>query len=267
VLFLLGSVGLLLYNVNRMPAQVRDQVNVSVILDDAMSDRDAMPVLAQIELKKYVRTAEYKSKEDAAREMQADLGSDFIALLGENPLPARIEFKLHNAWVSTEKIEEARREILQIKGVKEVRYQKSLLETVVENLRKISILVFVFAGLLMFVSIFLINNTIRLAIYSKRFLINTMKLVGANSSFIRTPFLASSVWQGLASGFISILMLLALILFLRADFSEILELTDAKMFGTLFAIMLMMGSLISFVSTYIIVTKYTKVGADDLWES
>ena len=160
----------------------------------------------------------------------------------------------------------AMRELRNIEGVKDVTYYKSLFEQVSENTKKLSVIILIFVALLLFVSVFLINNTIRLAIYSKRFLINTMKLVGANTTFIRTPFLAASVWQGLISGFIAIILMLGLVLILRNDFSNILELTDAKMFGTLFAIILVLGSLINLISTYIIVTKYTKVGADDLWE-
>lgn len=266
VLFLLGVVGLLLYNANRLPATLRDQITVSAILEDSIAGKDAMLILAQIELKEYVQKVEFKSKEDAAREMQADLGNDFVSLLGENPLPAKINISLRSSYFSSDGVEQAKVDLQRISGIKEVKYQKSILESVVENTKKISILIFIFVGLLLFVSVFLINNTIRLTIYSKRFLINTMKLVGANTTFIRTPFLASSVWQGLISGFIAIAMLLGLIFFLRNDFSQMLELTDAKMFGVLFALMLLMGSLISFVSTYIIVTKYTKIGADDLWE-
>jgi cell division transport system permease protein len=266
VLFLLGVVGLLLYNVNRLPTTLRDQITVSVTLEDTITSKSAMQILAKIELKDFVNKVEFKSKEEAAKEMKADLGEDFVSLLGENPLPAIIDIKLHSSYFSTDGIELAKTELQTIPGVKEVRYQKSLLESVIENTKKISILIFIFVGLLLFVSVFLINNTIRLSIYSKRFLINTMKLVGANTSFIRTPFLASSVWQGLISGFIAIILLLGLILFLRNDFSQILELTDAKMFGVLFALILIMGSLISFISTYVIVTKYTKIGADDLWE-
>ncbi|MDR2466331.1 MAG: permease-like cell division protein FtsX [Prevotellaceae bacterium] len=266
VLFLLGVVGLLLYNVNRMPAALRDHIVVSVTLADTVTDRGAMQILAKIELKDFVYKAEFKSKEDAAKEVQAELGVDFLRLLHENPLPARINISLDRDHFSTEGIEAAKVELEKIAGVREARYHRSLIETVVGNTRKISVLIFIFVGLLLFVSVFLINNTIRLAIHSKRFTINTMKLVGASTNFIRTPFLTSSVWQGLISGLIAIVMLLGLVLILRNDFSKILELTDARMFGVLFALMLFMGSLISFVSTYLIVTKYTKIRSDDLWD-
>jgi cell division transport system permease protein len=266
VLFLLGVVGLLLYNINRLPSTLRDQIAVSVTLDDTLTDKSAMQVLAKIELKEFAYKVEFKSKEDAANEMRAELGNDFIALLGENPLPAKINISMQKSHFTTEKIEDAIKELTEIKGVKDARYQKSLMETVIDNTKKITLLIFIFVALLLFVSVFLINNTIRLVIYSKRFLINTMKLVGASTSFIRTPFLASSVWQGMISGFIAIIMLLGLILFLRNDFFQFLELTDSKMFGLIFALILLLGSLISFVSTYIIVTKYTKIRTDDLWE-
>ncbi|MDR2425504.1 MAG: permease-like cell division protein FtsX [Prevotellaceae bacterium] len=266
VLFLLGVVGLLLYNVNRLPATLREQINVSIILDDSISGERGIQILSAVELKDFVSKAIYISKEDAVKEMREDLGDDFLLILGENPLPAKINFSVHKNHFSEEGITAAIKDLKKISGVKDVKYQESLMEKVVNNTKKITILIFIFVGLLLFVSVFLINNTIRLVIYSKRFLINTMKLVGANASFIRTPFLASSVWQGLISGFIAIVMLIGLIIFLRNDFSQILELTDARMFGVIFALMLLAGSLISFVSTYIIVTKYTKIRTDDLWE-
>jgi cell division transport system permease protein len=266
VLFLLGVVGILVYNLNRLPDTIRDQIIVSISLEDTITNKSAMRVLAIIELKEFVDKAKYKSRDEAAQEIRGELGDDFIKLLDENPLPSMIEINLKSDYFSSEGIEMAIRELKTIQGVKDVVYYQSLFEQVAENTKNVSIIILIFVALLLFISVFLINNTIRLAIYSKRFLINTMKLVGANTTFIRTPFLAASVWQGLISGFIAIILLLGLILFLRNDFSNILELTDAKMFGALFAMMLISGSLINFISTYIIVTKYTKIGADDLWE-
>jgi cell division transport system permease protein len=263
---LLGVVGILVYNLNRLPETIRNQITVSIYLEDTISNRDAMRVLAIIELKEFVDKAKFKSRDEAAREMKHELGEDFMKWLGENPLPSRIEINLKSDYFSSEGIENIERELKNIPGVEDVKYHKSLFEQVAENTKNVSIIILIFVALLLFISVFLINNTIRLAIYSKRFLINTMKLVGANTTFIRTPFLAASVWQGLISGFIAIILLLGLILFLKNDFSNILELTDAKMFGALFAMMLVLGSLINFISTYIIVTKYTKIGADDLWE-
>ena len=266
VLFLLGVAGLLVYNTGRLSNVLRDNITVSVIMRDTINDKDAVKTLAMVERQNYVRTVKYVSKEEAAKEMQNDLGSDFIDLLGENPLPIELQIKLKKEYFSSDSVASIQKRLEKFSGVSKVVYQKSLLEAVSRNTDKISAIILIFVLLLLFVSIFLINNTIRLSIYSKRFTINTMKLVGANTSFIRTPFLASSVWQGLLSGFIAILLLLGLIALLRNDFSELLELTDAQMFAVLFSCMLIMGSLISFVSTYIIVTKYTKVSTDDLWE-
>jgi cell division transport system permease protein len=263
---LLGVVGILVYNLNRLPETIRNNITISANLDENLSVRDEMRVLAIIELKEFVDKAQYKSKNEAVKEMSGELGENFIDFLDENPFPSRIDINLKNDYFSIEGIDFAMRELRNIQGVKDVLYHKSLFEQVAENTKNLSIIILIFVGLLLFISVFLINNTIRLAIYSKRFLINTMKLVGASTTFIRTPFLTASIWQGLISGFLAIILLLGLIAILRNDFSNILELTDAKMFGTLFALMLVLGSLINFISTYIIVTKYTKIGADDLWE-
>lgn len=264
VLFLLGVAGLLIYNANKLSVFLRDNITVSVVLKDSIQENGAMKILATIEKQKFVRTVKYISKEDAARDMQQDLGRDFVEFLGDNPLPIVLEVKMAKDYFSPDSVAAVQKRLQKYPEVKDVLYQKSLLEAVSRNTEKISAIILIFVLLLLFVSVFLINNTIRLAIYSKRFLINTMKLVGANTSFIRTPFLASSVWQGLISGIIAIFLLMGLIALLRNDFSELLELTDAKMFAVLFAGMLLLGSLISFISTYIIVTQYTKVSTDDL---
>ena len=267
VLFLLGVTGLLIYNAGRLPSILRENLTVSVVLKDTISERGAMQALALIEKKPFVNTVKYISKEEAAREMQADLGSDFIDLLGKNPLPITLKIKLGKEYFDPDSVVSIQKQLEKIGGVQNVLYQESLLDAVSKNTEKISAIILIFVILLLFVSVFLINNTIRLAIYSKRFIINTMKLVGANTAFIRAPFLASSVWQGMISGIIAIVLLLGLITLLRNDFSELLELTDATMFATLFSSMLILGSIISFISTYIIVTQYTKVGTDDLWEA
>ena len=266
VLFLLGVMGLLVVNANRLANHLHDNVKISVIIKDDVSETQAKQFMARIEKQAYTRETQYISKEEAAREMKADLGDDFMDFLeGKNPLPIKIEVKLNSTYFKPDSAASVRNQLASHPEVKDAYYQKSLLEAVSRNVERISTIIFIFVILLLFVSLFLINNTIRLSIYSKRFLINTMKLVGANTSFIRTPFLASSVWQGLISGFIAIVLLLGLVALLRNDFSELLHLTDAKMFAALFAVILVLGSLISFVSTYFIVTKYTKINAEDLY--
>lgn len=265
VLFLLGVVGLLVFNAKRLANFLEENVVLTVIIKDTVTDKEAMQFVAKIEKKPFVRTTKYKSKEEAAREVQQDLGRDFLTVLKSNPLPISVDVRLGTGYFSVDSATSVQKQLMRYDEVKEVNYQKSLLDAVSRNTERISTIIFVFVILLLFVSLFLINNTIRLSIYSKRFLINTMKLVGANTSFIRTPFLVSSVWQGLLSGFIAILLLLGLIGLLRNNFSELLALTDARMFAVLFAGVLILGSLISFLSTYFIVTKYTKINTEDLY--
>ena len=265
VLFLLGVVGLLVFNANRLSSHLKDNIVVKVNIKEDVSEQQAMRFFAKIESNNYVRSAEYISKDEAMRRMQEELGTDFKDMLENNPFPTRFEITMKTGYFSADSVASIKNQLLKYPEVKDVFYEKSLLEAVSQNTEKITTIIMIFVILLMFVSLFLINNTIRLSIYSKRFLINTMKLVGANTSFIRTPFLASSVWQGLLSGFIAILLLLGFIAILRRDFSQLLALTDARMFAALFAIILILGSLISFISTYFIVTKYTKINTEDLY--
>lgn len=264
VLFLLGVAGLLIYNANQLSSLLRE-VTVSVYLHDSIENKEAMDILGYIEKQKYVQKVKFISKEDAALELQHELGKEFLDFVPNNPLPIVLEVTIKKDFFIADSVATVKANLMSHAQVKDVIYQKKLLDEVSKNTEKISIVIMIFVVLLLFVSIFLINNTIRLIIYSKRFLINTMKLVGASTSFIRTPFLASSVWQGIISGIIAIVLLFGLISILRNDFSEFLELTNAKMFATLFACMLLLGSVISFISTYIIVTRYTKLTSDDLY--
>ena len=266
VLFLLGVVGLLVFNAGRLSNYVKENMMIEIFVKNEVSDKDAMQFLARLEKKEYTQSAKYISREEAIRELKSDLGESFLdAKFIKYPLPIKIELKLNSSHISQDSMELIKRQLSRLPEVSSASYDKGRLETINTNIEKISTIILIFVVLLLFVSWFLINNTIRLSIYSKRFLIHTMKLVGANTSFIRTPFLASSVWQGLLSGFIAIILLLGLITILRKDFSEILILTDATMVAGLFAMMLILGSVISFLSTYFIVTKYTQINSEDLY--
>ena len=266
VLFLLGVVGLLVFNAGRMSNYVKENMIIDIFIKNEVSDKDAMQFLARLEKKEYTRSAKYISREEATQNLRNDLGESFLDdKYMKYTLPIKIELKLNSSYIIPDSMELLKSQLSRFPEVSSASYNKVLLETINNNIEKISTIILIFVVLLLFVSWFLINNTIRLSIYSKRFLINTMKLVGANTSFIRTPFLASSVWQGLLSGFIAIILLLGLITILRRDFSEILMLTDATMVAGLFAMMLILGSVISFLSTYFIVTKYTQINSEDLY--
>jgi cell division transport system permease protein len=204
VLFMLGILMLLVFNAKRLSDYVKENIGFSVILHDDVREVEASFLRKTLDASPYVRTTEYISKEEAAKELQEELGEDFIGFLGYNPLSSSIEVRLKADYANPDSIRKIEDELMSHRPVREVFYQKSLVDLVNDNVRKISAIILIFSGLLFFVAIVLINNTIRLSVYSKRFIINTMKLVGATWGFIRRPFVA----KGMAHGFFASFWLL-----------------------------------------------------------
>ncbi|PLX11221.1 MAG: cell division protein FtsX, partial [Marinilabiliales bacterium] len=187
VLFLLGLLGLLVLNAKRLSDYVKENIGFSVILKENVKEVDVILLQKSLDASEYVKSTNYITKEEAAEELQQELGEDFINFLGFNPLLASIEVHLYAEYANQDSINFIEKDLQQYEQIKEVFYQKSLVSLVNENIRKISLIILIFSGLLLLVAITLINSTIRLSVYSKRFIINTMQLVGANRGFIRRP--------------------------------------------------------------------------------
>jgi cell division transport system permease protein len=265
VLFLLGSSGILLLNAHRLTVFFKENLNLSVILDNSVSEADAAWVRKQLDAAPFVRETRYISKDQAAKEMEELLGTDFIATFGVNPLPVSIEAKLNAMYADTDSIASIEQQLLAIPHIREVSYQHSLIDLINKNINKMGLVILVFITLLLFISLVLINNTIRLSIYSKRFLINTMRLVGATRSFIRQPFLLKSLLQGAVSGFIAILLITGMIYVLQKEFSELLGMVSTPLIALLFVAILLLGMFISWVSTYFSVNRFLCMKNDDLY--
>ena len=186
---MLGILGLLILNAKRLSDYVKENLGFTVFLNDDVKEADANYLRKLLDASSYVRSTDYISKARAAKELQEELGEDFISFLGYNPLSAAIDVKLKAAYANPDSISKIKNNLLKFKQVKEINYQESLIDQVNKNVSKISLIILLFSGLLLFISLVLINNTIRLSVYSRRFIINTMKLVGATWGFIRQPFL------------------------------------------------------------------------------
>jgi len=262
---MLGLLGLIILNTKKISDQVKENISFQIILKDDAKEVDVARLQKTLDVSDYAKSNEYVTKEDAAKTLQKDLGEDFINFLGYNPLLSSINVHLRAEYANTDSIGWIEKNLMNNKLVKEVLYQKSLVSMVNENAKKISLIILIFSGLLMVIALALINNTIRLSIYSKRFLIKTMLLVGATQGFIRKPFLLKGIKHGLYSAAIAIALLLTIIYLAEKELPELSTIQDSQMLLLLFALVTLLGVIISGVSTSLAVRKYLRLKTDDLY--
>lgn len=265
VLFLLGLVGLLMLNSKMISDRVKENIRIQVILKEEVKEVDAEKFRKELDASRYVKSTEYINKDDAAKILKKELGDDFISFLGYNPLLASVDIRLKAEYASNDSITWIKKELQANENVHEIFYQESLVKTVNENIRKISLVLFAFAGLLMFIALALINNTIRLSIHSKRFLIKTMQLVGATEGFISRPFLFSGIRNGLYASLIAILSLIGLLYVAQREIPDLLQVQDNSLFLSVFGMVLALGMFISLISTWLAVRKYLHLKSDELY--
>lgn len=265
VLFMLGLLGLLVLNAQKLSQYVKENIGFSIILREDVKEVDVRLLQKNLDASVFVRSTKYITKEQAAEELQNDLGEDFIAFLGFNPLLASIEVHLVAEYANNDSIAVIEKKMVQYDQIKEVFYQKSLVELVNENVRKISIIILGFSGLLFLIAIALINNTIRLSVYSKRFIINTMQLVGATRGFIRRPFLFRSALHGIIAAILAIGLLMGVLYLVQKEFKEVISFQDIEIIGSLFLGVLTIGIVINWISTFFAVSKYLRMHTDKLY--
>ncbi|MFC2112144.1 cell division protein FtsX [Bacteroidota bacterium] len=265
VLFLLGLVGLLLLNAQRLSTHVLENIGFSVVLKEEAKEVDIIRLQKNLDAKAYVKSTDYITKEEAARETSEELGENFIEFLGYNPLPASIVVKFYADYANTDSIASIEKELQRFEEVEEVMYQESLIHLVNENVRKISLIILAFSGVMFFIAIALVNNTIRLSVYAKRFLINTMQLVGATRGFIRKPFLMRSAGHGIYAAIIAILLLVGVIYLIQQEFMEVINFEDVDILGVLFLLVIILGIVLNWISTYFAINKYLRMKSDDLY--
>jgi cell division transport system permease protein len=266
VLFVLGLLGLVLLNAKKLSDYVKENIGLSIILNDSIKDADMMLLRKQLDVAPYVKNANFVTKEQAAQSLQNDLGEDFVKFLGYNPLLSSYEIKLKAEYANNDSLAAIEKKLLLNVYIKEVYYQKSLVNVINENVKKIGFVLLAFCILLSVIAIALINNTIRLYIYSKRFIIKTMQLVGATHAFISKPFIIRSVWNGFYSALITIALLMGLIYTAQNSFPELIELQDINLFIELFLLVLIAGIGITFISTYFAVKRFLKIQTDEIFQ-
>ena len=265
VLFLLGLVGFLLLNARKLSDHVKENIGFSIFLKENIREVDIIRLQKRLDAMPFVKSTDYVTKEEAAKEYQQELGEDFTGFLGYNPLPASIEVRFIASFANPDSIARIEKEILNWDEVSEVFYQKSLIHLVNDNIRKISLIILAFSGLLFLIALALINNTIRLSVYSKRFLIKTMQLVGATKAFIRRPFLKKSTTHGIYAAIIALLLLTAVIYFAQKELPGIVGFSDPEILAILFCSVIVLGIIFNWISTFFAVNKYLRMRSDDLY--
>ncbi|MDF2517475.1 MAG: transporter permease [Sphingobacterium sp.] len=265
VLLVTGMLGLLLVHAKNLSKYVKENIVLNVIVNDGTSEGDVLSLQKDLEKDPYVLRSVYISKEIAAKNLKEDLGEDFVQYLGHNPLLPSLDVYMKENYANTDSIKTFIEKISKNNKIKEVVYQESLIDMVNKNVRIIGMIVLAFAVILLIIAVALINNTIRLAIYSQRFLIKSMQLIGATKNFIRKPFITYGIIHGLLGSLIAILLLILTLKLAQQQIPELVFLRNWFEFAVIFLGVICIGILISGLSTYFAVTKYLKAQSNDLY--
>ncbi|NCB07064.1 MAG: FtsX-like permease family protein [Bacteroidia bacterium] len=265
VLIMLGTLGLVLINAGRLSDYVREKIGFTLVLHDNIKEPEVARLQKILTATPYVKSTRYIDKETAAKELTEDLGEDFSEFLGFNPLFASIEVKLYAPYTTSDSLKVIEHKFLEYPQVKEVFYQKNLVSVINQNVRKISLILVVISGLMLFIFVALINNTIRISVYSQRFSINTMQMVGAGNAFIRKPFLQRSLYWGIYGAVIANLVILSGFYTYKKELTGIISTSDLFVSALVFALVMALGMLISFLSSWFAVNKFLKMKFDELF--
>jgi cell division transport system permease protein len=267
VMFVLGLLGLVVLHANKLSDFIKENIGFEIIMKDDVKEAEIVKLQKMLDVLSSVKSTEYVTKEEATKRLKTDLGEDFVKWVGEenNPLLPSIDVRFRAAWANNDSLAKIEKQLMANNHVKEVYYQKSLVHSINSNLGRISVVLTIFSALLLLIAIALINNTIRLSVYSKRFIIRSMQLVGATESFIRTPFVVKSIFQGILGALIAELLLTLVLLAAGENIPDLLLLKDMYLIFQLFGIILFISITISAVSTYFAIEKYFRTKTDDLF--
>ncbi|MBI3519654.1 MAG: cell division protein FtsX [Bacteroidetes bacterium] len=265
VLFMLGLLGLVVINAKKLSNHIKENVGFQVVLKDTTTSAELDILKQEISSSAFTKQVDYISKDAAAKKLQKDLGEDFISFLGYNPLLSSLDVKLNSEYANVDSLAGFEKQIMQKHFVKEVIYHKDMIKQVNDNAKVISLYILIFSGLLLVVAIALINNTIRLSIYAKRFLIRTMYLVGATQGFIRKPFIFKGIRQGVIAGLLAGFLLAGFLILSTNYIPDLLQLQDPNLLAALFAGIVLLGVLISGLSAALSVSRYLRLKTDDLY--
>lgn len=265
VLFMLGALGLMVINANKLSTHFKENVGLQVYLKDTATSAQTDGLIQELNNARYSKSVNFINKEQAAEKLRNDLGEDFVSFLGSNPLLNSIEIRLNADYAQTDTLVMIEKFLLQKSFVKEVVYQKAMIEKLNKNIRAVAFFILIFTSALLLVAIVLINNTIRLSIYSQRFLIRTMYLVGATRIFISKPFIFRGFRQGVIAGIIAGVLLAGFLILSTRFIPDLLQLQDENVLVILFSGIILLGIIISSFSALLAVLRYLRLKTSDLY--
>lgn len=265
VLLLVGVAGLLVVNARSVSDYFKENMQISVLMRQDVDEDEALEYVSSLDEMPFIRSTKFVSREQGTKEMTDLLGDDFLKVFETAPIPVSVDVTLKAAYVSPDSLTVVKKSIERSALVDEVVYQQSLVERLNTNLGRISLVLGVFIALLLFISFVLINNTVRLNVFSRRFTIHTMRLVGATKSFIRTPFLVQAVFQGLFSALLATMMLIGILFFVKSEFEQLFEVFRPDLLLLVVGIVILSGVVICTVSTALVVGRLVTLSKDELY--
>ncbi|PTX45301.1 FtsX-like permease family protein [Gramella sp. MT6] len=265
VLFLLGMLGLLVLNTKKVADHFKEQIALTVYLKDNAKEVEIEQLKKSLAMADYTKSTTFVSKEEAAEAHSEEIGEDFMEFLGYNPLQNSIDVYMNADFVSSEQVDKIADDLTSKNFVDEVVYDKPLIALLNDNVKKISFWVLIASSVFTFIAVLLINSSIRLAVYSKRFIIKTMQMVGATKGFIRRPFIWQSVKLGLIGAILALIGMAAVLYYLNNSFTELNLLGDIKMLVILFSGIFLMGIVITWISTYFATSRFLNLKTDELY--
>ena len=265
VLFVIGLLGLVLINAQRLSNYVKENIGFTIMLNEGVNEIEIMNFQKILDAADFAKSSTFVSKEQATKDLQNDLGEDFVSFLGYSPLLASVDVKLNASYANTDSLALIKAELNDYPVVHTIFYQENLIDKLNSNVNRLSFFLLSFCLLLFVIAFALINNTIRLSVYSKRFLIRTMRLVGATNSFIQKPFLVKGIYQGIYSSIFAIFMLIGSIQLIQSETASMLNITDLKIIGFIFILIFIFGFFLSWISTFFAVRKFIKQNESELY--
>ncbi|MCK5825102.1 MAG: permease-like cell division protein FtsX [Ichthyobacteriaceae bacterium] len=265
VLFSLGIIGILLINAKKVSEYIKENFALTIYLSDTARKVDVAKLQKTLELAEFVRSTEYVTKEEAAKSLKKDLGEDFVDFLGYNPLKNSLDVHLRYQYVTSDYVLKVEKDLLKKAFISEVSYDKLLVKQMNTNIDKIKYWAIGISFLFLLISVALINSSIRLSVYSKRFTIRTMQLVGATSSFIRRPFIWKNIKLGLLGGFIAVLMISVALYYISLEYPIITNESDMYIYGAVFLTVILVGAIITSFSTLFALNKFLRLTMKELY--
>ncbi|WP_203969408.1 cell division protein FtsX [Capnocytophaga stomatis] len=265
VLFLLGILGFLILSSKRLANYFKEQVSMTIFLKDDAKEADIEQLQKTLSIAEYVKSLKFIPKEVAAETFSEEVGEDFVTFIGDNPLQNSIDLSLKAEFAEPEKMKELEKELSQNSFVSEVVYDKSLITLIHENVNRIGVILLIFSGLFTFIAILLINSSIRLSIYSKRFIIKTMQLVGATRGFIRQPFILTNIRLGILSAILAVSLLYGCLRYIGSISPEFEIFSSTDDMIIVFTVIFIIGVLISWISTFFAAQRFLNLNTNDLY--